>query len=123
MWSALDRPRLVPVDRLEPDLSGDVPRLPDPVRWSLRAGAGLLGAETTARAAGRVRVNVWIINLIDNRIEVYTDPTPAYGYRTRVDYQPGDHILIVIDTRVCGRISVPDLLSARVERHDEVRPS
>src|SRR5271157_3868812 len=65
----------------------------------------------------------WIIDLIDNRIEVYTDPNPAYGYRTRVDYQPGDHVPIVIDTRVCGRISVPDLLSARVEGHDEVRPS
>src|SRR5208337_5687539 len=55
MWSALDRPRLVPADRLEPDPSGDVPRLPDPVRWSLRAGGRLLGTETTARAAGRVR--------------------------------------------------------------------
>src|SRR5208283_1676756 len=55
MRSALDRPRLVPADRLEPDPSGDVPRLPDPVRWSLRAGGRLLGTETTARAAGRVR--------------------------------------------------------------------
>ena len=65
----------------------------------------------------------WIINLIDNRFQVYTDPNPAYGYRTRVDYQPGDHVPIVIGTWVCGRISVPDLLSARVEGHDEVRPS
>src|SRR5208337_5086329 len=55
MWSALDRPRLVPADRLEPDPSGDVPGLPNPVRWGLRAGAGLLGAEPTAGAAGRVR--------------------------------------------------------------------
>jgi len=80
------------------------------------------GEKCAAYARGGVPV-YWIINLIDNRIEVYTDPNPAYDYRTRVDYQPGDHVPIVIDTRVCGRISVPDLLSARVEGHDEVRPS
>jgi len=80
------------------------------------------GEKCAAYARGGVPV-YWIINLIDNRIEVYTDPNPVYGYRTRVDYQPGDHVPVVIDTRVCGGIPVPDLLSARFEGHEEVRPS
>src|SRR5208282_3529208 len=41
------------------------------------------GEKCAAYARGGVPV-YWIINLIDNRIEVYTDPNPAYGYRTRV---------------------------------------
>ena len=53
------------------------------------------GEKCAAYARGGVPV-YWIINLIDNRIQVYTDPNPAYGYRTRVDYQPGDHVPIVI---------------------------
>jgi hypothetical protein len=55
----------------------------------------------------------WIVNLIERRIEVYTDPTgPAEepDYRQRQDYSPTDSVPLVIDGREVGRLSVQDLL-------------
>ena len=53
----------------------------------------------------------WIINLIDNQIEVYTDPSPAHGYQSCVTYRPGEQLSVVVDGRTCGTIAVPDLLT------------
>ena len=63
----------------------------------------------------------WIINLIDNQIEVYTDPSPAYGYQTRVIYRPGEQLSIVVNAQARGMISVPDLLLGGDEETDEVK--
>jgi Uma2 family endonuclease len=52
----------------------------------------------------------WIVNLVRGHVEVYTDPDPAGGYRSRVDYRPGDDVPVVIDGREVGRIAVADLL-------------
>jgi Uma2 family endonuclease len=52
----------------------------------------------------------WIVNLRDGQVEVYTDPDPAGGYRSRVDYQPGQDVPVVIDGQEVGRIAVADLL-------------
>jgi Uma2 family endonuclease len=58
----------------------------------------------------------WIVNLRDHQIELYTDPDPGPhvsgvgGYRSRVDYQPGDEVPVEIDGREVGRIAVADLL-------------
>jgi Uma2 family endonuclease len=52
----------------------------------------------------------WIVNLIRGQVEVYTDPDPTGGYRSRVDYRPGDDAPVVIDGREVGRIPVADLL-------------
>jgi len=55
----------------------------------------------------------WIINLVDQRIEVYTQPSgpsavPAYGaFQT---YQPGDAIPLILDGSIVGQIPVADLL-------------
>jgi Uma2 family endonuclease len=55
----------------------------------------------------------WIVNLVDRRIEVYTQPSgptavPAYGsFQT---YQPGDALPLTLDGNVIGTISVADLL-------------
>ena len=65
-------------------------------------------------AYGRAGIPVyWIVNLRDSQVEVYTDPDPAGGYRSRVDYRPGDDVPVVIDGQVVGRIAVTDLLPRR----------
>lgn len=55
----------------------------------------------------------WIVNLIDSRIEVYTDPDPAAdppAYRTRTDYAPGQAVPLVLNGQTVTAIPVADLL-------------
>lgn len=55
----------------------------------------------------------WLANLLETRIEVYTDPTgPAAqaDYRQRQDYGPADAVPLVIDGREVGRLAVRELL-------------
>jgi Uma2 family endonuclease len=55
----------------------------------------------------------WIVNLVDQRIEVYTDPTgPAKepDYRKHHDYGPNDAVPVVIDGKEVVRLKVSDLL-------------
>jgi Uma2 family endonuclease len=55
----------------------------------------------------------WIINLVENRIEVYSDPAPGIDgadYQQRADYTSLDEVPVVIEGREIGRISAPELL-------------
>jgi Uma2 family endonuclease len=56
----------------------------------------------------------WIINLPENRIEVYTSPVvmegEESGYQQRQDYQSTDEIPLVIDGREVGRLAARDVL-------------
>jgi Uma2 family endonuclease len=55
----------------------------------------------------------WIVNLVDQRLEVYSQPSgptavPAYGaFQT---YQPGDAVPLVLDGNTVGTVPVADLL-------------
>jgi Uma2 family endonuclease len=55
----------------------------------------------------------WIVNLVDRRVEVYTQPSgpvavPAYGaFQT---FQPGDAVPLVLDGVTVGNVPVADLL-------------
>ena len=63
-------------------------------------------------AAARIPV-YWIVNLPENRFEVYTDPTgPAdqSDYRQRQDYGPSDEVPLVIEGREVSRLAVQELL-------------
>ncbi len=51
----------------------------------------------------------WIVNLVDRRVEVYTDPGPA-GYASRQDFPSGQQVPVVIDRRQIGQIAVDDIL-------------
>ena len=51
----------------------------------------------------------WIVNLIDERVEVYSDPAIA-GYQTRQDYLRGSEVPIILDGIVHGHLRVDDLL-------------
>lgn len=54
----------------------------------------------------------WIVNLIDRRVEVYTNPrggkTPAY--RTRTEYKPGQAVPVVFGKKTVGSVPVSELL-------------
>jgi Uma2 family endonuclease len=55
----------------------------------------------------------WIVNLIDDRIEVHTDPTgpaAAPSYAQRAEYPRDAEVPVVIDGREVGRIPARDIL-------------
>ena len=55
----------------------------------------------------------WLANLVDDRFEVYTDPTgpsASPGYRTCVHYGRGDVLPVVVAGREVARLAVSDLL-------------
>jgi Uma2 family endonuclease len=55
----------------------------------------------------------WIINILDQQVEVYTDPTgpePQPHYRQRLDFRVGDEVPLVIAGQEVGRIPVQGLL-------------
>jgi Uma2 family endonuclease len=54
----------------------------------------------------------WIVNLVDRRIEVYTEPRGGRspGYRNRHDYTPGDSSPVVLDGETIGSLAVRDIL-------------
>jgi Uma2 family endonuclease len=62
------------------------------------------------RTYGPVGIPVyWIVNINSGQIEVYTNPTPD-GYASRVDRGRGEHVEVVIDGKVIGRIAVDDIV-------------
>jgi Uma2 family endonuclease len=55
----------------------------------------------------------WIINLVDSRVEVYTDPSgpdPAPAYRRRQDYSVGQSVPISIGGTAVAAVPVADLI-------------
>jgi Uma2 family endonuclease len=75
-----------------------------------------LSRDRTVKAEIYARASVpvyWIINLVDHRMEVYTDPTgpdAAPAYRTRRDYRPGDPVPFIVGGRDLGPIPAQELL-------------
>ena len=51
----------------------------------------------------------WILNLLDRKVEVYSDPRPD-GYATRTDYRSVQHVPVVLDGTIVGHIAVDDML-------------
>jgi len=55
----------------------------------------------------------WIVNVVDQWIEIYTHPTGAgqdARYAQRHDYRPGDSIPLILDGVTVGQVAVRDLL-------------
>lgn len=69
---------------------------------------------TKVRVYGAARLPVyWIINLVDNQVEVYSLPSgpgSAPAYRRRRDYGPNDEVPVVIRRREIGSVRVSDLI-------------
>ncbi len=74
--------------------------------------------ERKGRLYARARLPVyWIVNLVDDRIEVYTRPRAgrAPAYRERRDYGRSDAIPLIIEGREIAQIPVQSLLPPRPE--------
>jgi hypothetical protein len=55
----------------------------------------------------------WIINLVDQRVEVYTNPTGVDadpGYRRRDDYGQNDKVPLIIDGEIIAQVPTSELL-------------
>jgi Uma2 family endonuclease len=62
----------------------------------------------------------WVVNLVDRRVEVFTDPTgptpppgaadPDPHYRARTDYPAGSAVPVALDGVTVGTVPVDDLL-------------
>jgi Uma2 family endonuclease len=66
------------------------------------------------RVYARAKIPIyWLLNLVDRRVEVYTDPSgpaPEPSYRQRRDFGPDETVPFVLDGKEAGRIAVRDLL-------------
>lgn len=51
----------------------------------------------------------WIVNVVERKVEVYSDPTPE-GYKFRSEYGAGEQVPLVIDGVIVGNVAVDDLL-------------
>jgi Uma2 family endonuclease len=69
------------------------------------------GTKQSIYAAAHIPV-YWVVNLIDNQIEVYTLPRGgrAPAYRQRQDFRPGDTVPVVIAGKELARLRVNELL-------------
>ncbi len=67
-----------------------------------------------ARYAAAGIAEYWIVNLIDNRVEAYTDPTgpdASPDYRRREDHGLADSVPFRLEGRDLGRLSVAEILT------------
>jgi hypothetical protein len=80
--------------------------------------AGILTEDDPRRIYARAGIPLyWVVNLVDRRIEVYSDPTgPAKrpDYRRQTDYAALDDVAVLIEGHQLGRISVAAVLPASV---------
>ena len=68
---------------------------------------------TKQRIYARAKVPVyWIVNLIDDVVEVYTYPTarPTPHYKNRLDYSSGQKIPLMLDGKKIANLKVEDFL-------------
>jgi hypothetical protein len=69
------------------------------------------GEKKQTYAAAKINV-YWIINLVDRRVEVYSQPRGGKNptYRTRADYAAGQSVPVTIGGKKLGTVKVNDLL-------------
>ncbi|MGZ3382558.1 MAG: Uma2 family endonuclease [Isosphaeraceae bacterium] len=89
--------------RHDPD-PGDVALVVEVADSRLREAHDLAGVY----GGGGIAV-YWIVNLVDRQVEVYSDPFQG-GYRSRVEFKPGQAIPVVIASQQVGTIAVDDVL-------------
>lgn len=70
------------------------------------------GLKKAIYAEARIPV-YWVVNLPENQIEVYTEPTGPTekpDYRQRRDFRSGEEVPVVLDGRQVGVVRVADVL-------------
>lgn len=69
------------------------------------------GEKLRTYAVAKIAV-YWIVNLVDRRVEVYTQPRGGKSptYKQQTDYGPDDAVPVVVGGKELGRIPVKELL-------------
>jgi Uma2 family endonuclease len=69
------------------------------------------GIKLEIYASGGIPV-YWIVNLIDRRVEVYTEPRGGKNptYRKHTDYAPGEDVPVTVGRKRLGTIAASELL-------------
>lgn len=89
---------------------------PEEVPLVVEVAESSLRRDRTTKLAiyARARIAVyWIVNLVDGRIEVYSEPSGPRNkpfYRSCREYGPSDEIPVVLDGALVGSLAVRDLL-------------
>ena len=100
------------VVRGDPETYADHHPGPADIGFLIEVSDSTLDRDQGEKCSAYARVGIpvyWIVNLVDRRVEVYTDPSPA-GYASRVDFLPGQEIPVVIGGVEIGRIAVAEIL-------------
>jgi Uma2 family endonuclease len=102
----------VSVVRGDPETYADHHPGPADVAFLIEVSETTLDRDQGEKWAAYARVGIpvyWIVNLVDRRIQVYTDPRLA-GYTSHVDFLPGQDSPVVIGGVEIGRIAVAEIL-------------
>lgn len=89
---------------------------PNDVGILMEVSDATLRKNRKTKAVIYARANVpiyWIVNLLDEQVEVYSDPSgsaDAPRYQTLATYHRGDHVPLVLDGTEIALIPVDDLL-------------
>src|SRR5579883_969246 len=120
-WRKEDPVRIPDFDEPEPDIAivrgskDDYKvRLPGPgdVAMVSESSETTLARDQGPKLSNYARAGIpvyWIVNLVDNQVEVYSQPGPD-GYQSHLVFKPGEDVPVVIDRVEVGRIAVADLL-------------
>jgi Uma2 family endonuclease len=120
-WRKEDPVRIPDFDEPEPDLaivrgSDDdyKVRIPGPadVALVIESSETTLARDQGPKLSNYAKAGIpvyWIVNLVDNQVEVYSSPSPD-GYKVHHDFKPGQDVPVVIDGVEVGRIAVADIL-------------
>ena len=85
---------------------------PRDVGLAVEAADSSLGDDQTIKKSLYARSLIpfyWIVNILDKRLEIYSDPDGS-NYRMRSDHGPEDVIPLILDGQEVARITVRDLL-------------
>jgi Uma2 family endonuclease len=71
-----------------------------------------LDRTTKQRLYGGAAIPIyWIVNLVENQIEVYEDPQPDQGkYARRTDSRPGQNVTLALGTELNVEVAVSEVL-------------
>jgi Uma2 family endonuclease len=89
---------------------------PEDVALVVEVAASSLAQDRDLKGRVYARAGIpvyWLVNLVDRRIEVFTDPTgpdASPAHRRRQDYGPGESVPLVIEGRELGPIALAELL-------------
>ncbi len=80
-------------------------------RWPTRASDEDRTTKLELYAGAKIAV-YWIVNLVDRRVEVYTQPRGGKNptYKQQTNYGPDDEVPVVVGGKQIGRIPVKELL-------------